>query len=319
MKGYKVGIHVGATSMRVGLFNEKTELVSHRRTLTDCDAEVGRFFDLIERLTRELVAENGIAMEDLAGIGIAFPSSIDHTNGYIIETNSMLYLRNIPARELLEKRFHLPVCIDNDSNAFALAEHELGAGVGFDHMIYVTLATGIGGGIIINGRLFRGMHGMAGEIGHMLVSDSQGFPCSCGVMGCVQSISSGRYMAKYALERIKEGEDSAILEHAGTFANIDMLAVGRAYRVRDPLAVEIVERGADYLGRMFRSLNQIFDINVFVCGGGVTKLGESFTDRIISTYRHYSPMDERYPARFLPAKLGELGGIYGAALLIEEA
>ena len=200
--------------------------------------------------------------------------------------------------------------------AAALAEHRLGAGVGCSDMIYVALATGIGGGLILNGKLYRGMHGMAGEIGHMFVSDSTGYPCSCGVTGCVQSISSGAQMAKYVTDRIKEGEDSSILNYAGTLSNIDMEAVGKALQGNDSLALEVVHRGAEYLGRMFHSLNQILDINVFIYGGGITKLGSRFIDRMIAAYRHYSLVDQRYPARFIPAKLQEKASVYGAALLL---
>ena len=150
----------------------------------------------------------------------------------------------------------------------------------------------------------------------MLISDSTGYPCSCGVTGCVESISSGLHMAHYVTDRIKEGSDSRILDYAGTLSNVDMVAVGKALASGDPLALEVVSRGAEYLGRMFHSLNMIFDINVFVYGGGVTQLGKRFVDRMIAAYRHHSLMDQRYPAQFLPAELGEQAGIIGAALLV---
>jgi glucokinase len=113
--------------------------------------------------------------------------------------------------------------------------------------------------------------------------------------------------------------DSRILDHAGTMTNIDMVAVGRALAGGDSLAIEIVNRGAEYLGRMFHSLNMIFDINVFVIGGGVTQLGKKFMDRIVASYRHYSLMDQKYPAQFLPAALGNDAGLIGAALLVPNA
>ena len=158
---------------------------------------------------------------------------------------------------------------------------------------------------------------MAGEIGHMFVSDSTGYPCGCGVIGCVHSISSGFYMARYAMDRIKEGEESRILDYAGTLSNIDMVAVGRALQMNDPLALEVVNRGAEYLGRMFHSLNQIFDINIFVYGGGITNLGHRFTDRMIASYRHHSLMDQKYPAKFIPGELGRAASLIGATLLVK--
>ena len=233
-----------------------------------------------------------------------------------METSNIISLNDLPVRDMLRDRLELPVYLDNDANTAALAEHELGAGRGHDDMIYATLSTGIGGALILNGKLYRGIHGMAGEIGHMFISDSTGYPCSCGVTGCVQSISSGMHMARYATDRIKEGLDSRILDHAGTLSNVDMVAVGRALAGGDSLALEVVTRGAEYLGRMFHSLNMIFDINVFVLGGGVTKLGKRFLDRIVAAYRHYSLMDQKYPAQFLQAELGGAAGMIGAALLV---
>ena len=151
----------------------------------------------------------------------------------------------------------------------------------------------------------------------MLISDSIGYPCGCGVIGCVQSIASGHYMARYAMDRIKEGEESRILDYAGTMSNIDTLAVGRALNANDPLALEVINRGAEYLGRMFHNLNQIFDINVFIYGGGVTKLGHRFVDRMIAAYRHHSLIDQKYPAQFIPSELGDSASLMGAALMVK--
>ena len=130
--------------------------------------------------------------------------------------------------------------------------------------------------------------------------------------------SSGVSMAKYVTDRIKEGEESSILQYAGTLSNIDMVAVGKALKSNDSLALEVVNRGAEYLGRMFFSLKQIFDINIFIYGGGVVKLGSKFTDRMIAAYRHYALSDNRFPAQFIPARFGDSAAMYGAALLVEE-
>lgn len=317
MNNYIVGIDVGVTRTMIGLFDKSMEkCVSVREFLTDKEIRADELMDHLAQQVKDLAGSAGVSMTDIRGVGAAFPSYIDYENGVTIETSNMMSLNDQPVRDMLKDRLRCPVYVDNDGNVSALAEHQLGAGRGHDNMIYATLATGIGGGLIINGQLYRGMHGMAGEIGHMFISDSTGFPCGCGVIGCVQSISSGLHMARYAMDRIKEGEESRILDYAGTVSNIDLKAVGRALRADDPLAVEVVNRGAEYLGRMFHSLNQIFDINIFVYGGGVTNLGPRFIDRMIEVYRHYSHLDHKYPAQFLPAELGEQVGLIGAALLV---
>ena len=318
MMKYAVGIDVGGSHIKFGLFDPDIQLVSETQFPTDKEVGAIELADFLAHQVQLLVSRYGLGMSDIRGVGAAFPSFVDYEKGLIVDTSNIMALNDQPMRDMLSQRLGVPVCVDNDGNLAALAEHRLGAGRGHDNLIYATLATGIGGGLILNGMLFRGMHGMAGEIGHMFVSDSTGYPCGCGVIGCVQSISSGLHMARYAMDRIKEGEDSRILDYAGTIANIDMVAVGRALRVNDPLALEVVNRGAEYLGRMFHSLNQIFDINVFVYGGGITNLGSRFVDRMIASYRHHSLMDQRYPAQFIPSVLAAHAEMYGAALLVAD-
>ena len=315
MKEYVVGIDVGGTRIQLGLF-KGPEIIAENQFLTDKEIGATEMMDLLANRVRKLAAASGLTMEDIRGVGASFPSYIDYEKGLCVETSNIMSLNDQPVRDMLRERLGVPVYVDNDGNLAALAEHALGAGRGYDNLIYAELSTGIGGGLILNGKLYRGMHGMAGEIGHMLVSDSIGYPCGCGVIGCVQSISSGLYMARYAMDRIKEGEESRILDYAGTLSNIDMVAVGRALQMNDPLALEVVNRGAEYLGRMFHSLNQIFDINIFVYGGGITNLGHRFTDRMIASYRHHSLLDQKYPAKFLAAELGDRAEIIGAALLV---
>lgn len=317
MGKYAIGIDVGGTNSKIGLFDSEMHPLNVINTLTDKELEADQLLDILASQAEQLMKEHGLTRADIRGVGAAFPSFIDYKNGVVLETSNIISLTDQPVRDMLSDRLKLPVWLDNGANCAALAEHELGAGRGHDDMIYATIATGIGGALILNGKLYRGIHGMAGEIGHMFISDSTGYPCSCGVTGCVQSISSGVHMARYVTDRIKEGMDSRILDHAGTLSNIDMRAVGKALNQGDPLALEVVSRGAEYLGRMFHSLNMIFDINVFVYGGGVTKLGKKFIDRIIAAYRHYSLMDQRFPAQFLPEELGDDAGMIGAALLVK--
>ena len=311
-----IGIDVGGTHIKIGVFDEGMQLLAEDKFLTDAESTASELMDFLAQQAAALMKKAGVSRQDVRGVGAAFPASIDAQRGATLESSNIVQLNDQPVRDMLRQRLEMPVYVDNDGNVAALAEHRYGAGRGYDDMIYATLATGIGGGLILNGKLYRGMHGMAGEIGHTLISDSVGYPCSCGVTGCVHSISSGFYMARYAMDRIKEGEESRILDYAGTLSGIDMVAVGRALQMNDPLALEVVNRGAEYLGRMFHNLNQIFDINIFVFGGGITNLGHRFTDRMIASYKHHSLIDQKYPAKFLPAELGARAEIIGAALLV---
>ena len=317
MRDYVIGIDVGGTNIKMGLFDGSMQLVSELKYPTDKDGSPTELMNYLAQQVQGMVEKAGLTMKDVRGVGAAFPAYVDFKRGMTLESANLVALNDQPVREMLQSRLDVPVFVDNDANVAALAEHRYGAGRGYDNLIYATLATGIGGALILNGQLFRGMHGMAGEIGHTFISDSIGYPCSCGVTGCVHSIASGFYMARYAMDRIKEGEESRILDYAGTLSNIDLLAVGRALQMNDPLALEVVNRGAEYLGRMFHNLNQIFDINIFIYGGGITNLGHRFTDRMIASYRHHSLVDQKYPAKFLAAELGERAGIIGAGLLVQ--
>lgn len=317
MKEYVIGLDVGGSKILYGLFDKEMRLIRSIQRITDYELTPEQLVDHVDYNVTELLRAAGVSKNEVRGLGSAFASHIDYNRGMVLETSNIPALTNMPVRDLLSARLDLPVWVDNDANVAAIAEHRFGAGRGHKDMIYVTVSTGIGGGLVLNDRIYRGMHGIAGEIGHMFVSDSLGYPCGCGVTGCVESISSGAHMAEYAMNRIKEGEESSILRYAGTLSRVDMVAVGRAFAENDPLAIEVLERGAEYLARMFQSLYQILDINVFVYGGGVMKLGPRFVDMIVNTYRRYSQMDIKYPASFLPAELGDNTGIIGAALLVE--
>ena len=317
LREYVIGIDMGGTNTKLGLFDGNMQLVAEAKYPTDKDGTATELMNFLAQQVKALTEKAELTLKDVRGVGAAFPSYVDFRRGMTLESANLVALNDQPVREMLESRLGMPVAVDNDANVAALAEHRYGAGRGYDNLIYATLATGIGGGLILNGQLFRGMHGMAGEIGHTLISDSIGYPCSCGVTGCVHSIASGFYMARYAMDRIKEGEESRILDYAGTLSGIDLLAVGRALQTNDPLALEVVNRGAEYLGRMFHNLNQIFDINIFVYGGGITNLGHRFTDRMIASYRHHSLVDQKFPAKFISAELGERAGVIGAALLVQ--
>ena len=316
MKQYIIGIDVGGTNVRSGLFDEEMRCLATHHCAMDAELEPDELVAVLAGHVRELVKAAEVDERSVCGVGAAFPSYIDYEKGVLLETSNIFPLNNVPIRSMLREALQLPVWIDNNANAAALAEHRMGAGRGYPSMVYATVATGVGGGLILNGELYRGMHGMAGEIGHIFVSDSTGYPCGCGVTGCVQSIASGASMARYAMEQIKEGAESRILDYAGTLSKIDMVAVGKALRDGDPLAIEVVDRGAEYLGRMLHSINLILDVNVFVYGGGVIKLGNEFVQRIIAAYRRYSLTEPYFPSIFLKAELGDRTGIIGAALLV---
>lgn len=184
-------------------------------------------------------------------------------------------------------------------------------------MIYMTISTGIGCGFIINGEMFRGTHGFAGEMGQMFVSDTEGYGNARMNAGVVQSIASGPQLARRAREQILAGRESRILAHAGTHDAIDCEHIGRALAEDDALAGEIIDYAADYLGRTLVSFFELTDIGTIVYGGGVTKLGPRLTQGMIDHFYRLSHGAQRVPVDFRPAALGDDAGLIGAALLVQ--
>lgn len=316
MERYSVGIDAGVEKQTYGLYDENMKLAHRISCENNSATRPAEAMDHMVRQIQKLVQEAGASMKQLKGIGVAFPAHIDFARGSIIAAANMRQFNGYAFCDELEQRTDLPVWLDNDANAAAYAEFKLGAGKGCEHMLYVHMGTGIGGGIVINRQIFRGNYGAAGEFGHMLVSDSQGFLCGCGMTGCVQSLAAVPMLVRYAREKIEEGRQSMLPDLAGGVDQISLKNISLAYRKRDPLAMEIMDLAVETLGRMFVSLYQAFNIANIVYGGDMVKLGNALVDGMIIRFLQNCEMARKYPVNFSPAKLGDQGILMGAALLV---
>lgn len=316
MERYSVGIDAGVERQIYGLYDDNMKLTHQISCNNNPAARPEDSMDLMVKQIQRLVQEAGASMKQLKGVGVAFPAHIDFAQGSIIAAANMRQFNGYSLCDELEKRMDLPVWLDNDANAAAYAEFKLGAGKGCDHMLYLQLGTGIGGGIVINRQIFRGNYGAAGEFGHMLVSDSQGFLCGCGMTGCVQSLAAVPMLVRYAQEKIEEGRQSILPELAGSVDQISLKNIALAYRKKDSLAMEIMDLAVETLGRMFVSLYQAFNIANVVYGGDLVKLGNALVDGMIIRFLQNCEMARKYPVSFKPAKLGDQGIMLGAALLV---
>lgn len=315
MGKYLVGVDVGGTKTAYGLFDSDGHLLSSCRQATDCHASPECFIQTVSGSIKAMLAKNGASLSSVSGIGIGMPSYINFEKGYVMLTSALPNLREFPARQMFEEALGTRVVLDNDANAAALGELRFGAGRGFRHLIFAVIGTGIGGGIIIDGKLFRGTYGSAGEIGHMLITPDLGFECGCGNSGCFMSCASGLYVAKYAAHMIETGMESIIPDMAGCLETIDGLAIQAAYEKGDKLAGLIVERIGYYTGILFFNLYQALNINCFVLGGGLVKLGPVLMEIITSTFNRYNNQKD-LPVYFLPAELDDHVGIIGASQLV---
>ena len=311
VKNYRIGIDVGGTKVAYGLFDDQNRLVGRLQHPTDTLADGPAFSDALIEGMRALLAQSGVRPGDVFGAGICMPSFILYDEGYVCMTSAMANIRDFAMRDYLSARLDFPVLLDNDSNAAALAEYKYGAGRGSRHMIYMSASTGIGSGLILNGRLFRGSYGWAGESGHMLITPDEGVECGCRNKGCFMSWASGRYMPEQ-IRRLAAGRETIM----DLGPELDCVALNRACQAGDAVALEALERQAHYIAVCVFNIYQLLNVNLFVFGGGLTHFGDALFGRVRREFDRYNHVDR--PVEFRFAELKQDFGIIGAAELARE-
>jgi glucokinase len=303
-----VGVDLGGTKVLVGVIGE------HRKVLyEDQERSAGQGQDeLLETLERE-VREALEARPNVAAVGLGIPCTIDRERGVAISAVN-LPIHNVPIRDRMRERLGMPVFIDNDANVAALAEHRFGAAKGASDAVMLTIGTGIGGGVIIDGEVYRGATGAASEPGHMVI-DFDGPPCqgNCPNHGCLETFASGTALGREGREAAEGNPESALGRVLAEGGVIDGKAVTDAANDGDTVAVAVVEEAGRRLGAGLSGLANIFEPEVIVIGGGVTKvIGELMVApaREELRARALPPMNET-PVRM--ADLGTEAGMVGAA------
>jgi len=310
---YIIGVDLGGTQIRAAMTDREGTVLNHTRRLTLApegpDAGLGRMKEAI----REALGNAG--WDTVLGIGIAAPGPLDLEMGTIIRGINLPAWDNVPIRDIITEEFGVPVYLNNDANLAALAEHRFGAGRGCSNLVYLTVSTGIGGGIIVDGRLLLGAHGWGGEPGHTIVEPA-GPPCTCGSAGCLEAMASGPAIAQRAAGLIREGRVSSLSEavHRGTELTAEM--VGKAAQQGDDLALEVIGRAAYYLGIGVVNLINIFDPDVVILGGGVSKLGPLLFDPVRAMVRKSALTETQRETPIVPAALGDQVGVLGGVALV---
>ena len=272
MGQYTIGIDIGGTKVAYGLLDDQKNIIRRMTHESNGNCTPEEFFDEIVANIRSLITDAKIKKENLRGAGIGMPSFILFEEGHIVKTTNLTNIYDFPARAyLMEKLDGIRVIIDNDAHAAAIAEHRYGAGRGFNNMLYCPVGTGISTGIIINGNLFRGSYGWAGETGHMIVNPGDGIECGCGNRGCLMSWSSGSMIIKHIKKWNEDGEKSRISDLAGG-DTMDCNHLADAYNDGDPLAHRAIAQMVSFLGIWTYNLYVTFNINCFVFGGGLIKM-----------------------------------------------
>ncbi len=244
----------------------------------------------------------GVSRSDIKGLGVASPGAVDVYNGVVPEAPQLPGWKDVPLVALMSDRLELPVWLENDANAAALGENRFGAGKGARHMLYMTLSTGVGGGIIIDGELYRGTRGAAGELGHMIIQ-ADGPRCGCGGQGCLESLISGTVIAKAGEELVADGKAPLLAELREAGGPVTAEMMNRAAKAGDEAVVEYADKVGLYLGSALASYVNIFNPSVIVIGGGVSLSAEMFMDQAIVTMQQRAM---RGPLMDVSVKLGEL-------------
>lgn len=307
-----LGVEVGGTTLRVALAASPRGIVARRSLPTPAAKGPEALVDIIAGAVDDLLREAG-GVVGAAGVGFAGP--LDPRTGVVLDSPHLRAFRDVPLRALLEARLGVPVALDNCENVAALAEHRLGAGKGAREMVYVAVGTGIGAGIIHNGRLHHGARGAAGEVGHMLLMPD-GPACACGKRGCWESLVSGPAIARDAKERLAKGDASALRRLAGGDpARVTSELVAQAAQSGDTLAREVLARAARYLGVGLANVVTALDPEVVVVGGGVAQVGDALLAPAFAEARRNMYPFQAQRVRLAASTLGDAAGVTGALLL----
>ena len=276
---YLVGVDLGGTNIVAGaLAEDGSDLLALRSEPTradqGADAVVDRIARMIDTVIAETIAQTGARRDDVIGVGVGAPGPLDRERGIVVTTPNLGWT-NFPLRDVISERTRLPVRIDNDANCATLGEWWLGAARGANNVIGMTIGTGIGGGIIMGGRLYHGSSDVAGEIGHATI-DITGRRCKCGNYGCLEAYASGPSIADRAREAVGSDDEAFLVLMVGGDANkITAATVYEAAKLGDDVALDVVRETSRFLGAGIANLLNIFNPDVVVIAGGVTQAGET--------------------------------------------
>lgn len=307
---YCFGVDIGGTTVKIGLFRTDGELLDKWEIKTRTENKGEAILPDVAESLKKKMEEKGLAVSQMSGIGIGIPAPVDE-EGVVQNTANLGWGYKEVSREMRELT-GMKVAAGNDANVAALGEMWLGAGKGNKNMIMVTLGTGVGGGVIVNGQPLTGAHGAGGEIGHLCVNYEETENCGCGKTGCLEQYASATGIVRLAKKRLDKDDTQSLLRSA---QKIDAKAVFDALKEGDNLAEEIVEEFGAYLGHAMANLAAVTDPTVIVIGGGVSKAG-SILLRYIEKYFAEKAFFANKETKFVLAKLGNDAGICGAAKLI---
>jgi glucokinase len=314
---YIIGVDLGGTNIVAGAMPlDGSREIAMRTTPTQAEGGAGsvveRIVGMIEQVVAQTIAETGAERSDFLGVGVGSPGPLDRENGIVIVSPNLGW-KNFPLRDEIAKRVKLESTLDNDANCATLGEFWCGAAVGGRNVVGVTLGTGIGGGLILEGKLYHGASDVAGEIGHTTI-DSTGRRCKCGNYGCLEAYASGPAIADRAREALSgdEGESIILGMVGGDPKRITAQTVYEAAKRGDATAREVVRETARFLGAGVANLLNIFNPDVVVLAGGVTQAGDALFKPLRAEVKRRAFKPAVEACRIVPGALPLSAGVVGA-------
>jgi len=311
-----LGIDIGGTKTIAAVADDNGRIIAKERMHTPREQGPDAVLSEIEFAGKLLLQEAELGREEVKAIGIGCGGPLDRRRGIILTAPNLPGWDDLPLAEYFEKSFGAPAYLDNDVNLAALGEARRGAGKGVDDLAYFNIGTGIGGGIIIGGKLYRGC-GNAGEFGHQII-EPNGPTCLCGKRGCLESLASGTSIARRAKEYLAVHWDSLIVRMAGTVDKVTAESVAQAAREGDELAQRIWRETGEYLGLGVANVVNILNPRRVVLGGGVIEAGDLILDPVRQTVRERAMTQLAEDVQIVPGALSDQAGIIGAICLAIE-
>lgn len=306
---YCFGVDIGGTTVKMGLFQEDGTVLDKWEIVTRKEDHGAAILPDVAKAIEEKLAERGIEKEKVVGIGVGVPAPV--TDGGIVKQTANLNWEYKNVKAELEELTGIRTKVENDANVAALGEMWKGGGKGNKNMVMVTLGTGVGGGIIVNGKILTGTNGAGGEIGHIVINPEEKKRCGCGKTGCLEQYASATGIVRLARKKLLDFNGETVLQMESVTAK----DVFDAVKAGDAAAIEVAEEFGRYLGYSLSIVSTLVDPSIYVIGGGVSKAGEILFDYIKGPY-----MEKAFFANeeveFALAELGNDAGIYGAAKLV---
>ena len=308
-RGYLVGVDLGATHLSLLVTDFAAHVVSELETPFDIRRNPEECLQKVEQALSETLARAQLRLEDVTAIGVGVPGPVEAATGKVIAPPIMPGWHNYPIQAVLQERWGRPVSLNNDAELGALGEWAQGAGRGERYLAYIKVGTGIGAGLLLDGKIYRGVSGCAGEIGHITIRDN-GPLCACGSHGCLEALAGGSAIAAKAAAAVKEGKRTRL----GSAGEITAMDVAHAARLGDLVAQQIIVEAGGYLGIAIASLINLFNPSMVVIGGGVAQIGDLLLDPVRQVVGERSLRSAAKAVRISSAVLGRRSTSMGAVV-----